>query len=65
MANVPDRTRVEAEGHMAVWIVVDGVKYKPRDREALKAFHHTGPVIIPMEELARIPTRPADGTLVI
>jgi hypothetical protein len=65
MANVPDRTRVEAEGHMAVWIVVGGVKYKPRDREALKAFGHTGPVIMPMEELARIPTCPADGTLVI
>jgi hypothetical protein len=65
MDTLPDRTRVEASGQMAVWIVVGGVKYRPRSRAALQAFDHTGPVIITPEQLAQIPTSPPDGTLVL
>jgi hypothetical protein len=62
---LPDRTRVEATGQVAVWMVVGGVKYRPRSLAALEAFDHTGPVIVTSEQLAQIPTCPPDGTLVL
>jgi hypothetical protein len=65
MDGLPDRTAVQAEDHLGIWVIVGGVRYKPRDLVALGDFGCAEPVAISEEDLARIPERPPNGTVVI